>query len=185
MYKRDYRKTFLAAICLGLLLPFFLCPNLKNKTILLSLLAGGFTCFFTVLVIEINDSLKFRNALVDLDSKDWVGYALQNRELIKHKTNSGREINSYATIKYVQDNILSIILTHETDDVENPKITWEGVIESSRQNLNTGILTFKYTHNFEAGSKQVYIHRDKENVYIYLFLKTIHFLHFNNKTHHL
>jgi hypothetical protein len=167
-YKKDYRKTILLIICLVLLLPFLLYSNLKNEPILLSLLSGAFTCFLTVLVIEINDSLKFRKALVDLDSKDWVGYALQNRTLIKHKTENGREINSYVIINYLQDNILSIKLTHETDDKENSKITWEGIIETSKQNLNTGTLTFKYTHNLEAGSKQIYIHRNKENIYIYL-----------------
>jgi hypothetical protein len=173
-YQKDYRRLILLGVCILTSLAVILCPKLRDG-IPLALLVGMFTCVLTVLLIDIYEYFKFRNALRDLDSKDWIGHAVESNQAVKHKTEKGKEINSFAAIRYLQDNILSITLTHETDV---KPVTWEGVIEINKQVLNSGILTYKYIRSHEAGARQIIIHRDKEKIYIYLipFNNTIYYI---------
>ncbi len=44
---------------------------------------------------------------------------------------------------------------------------WNGIIEINKEFMTKGLLTYKYTDSHEVGCREVIIHKDTENLYIY------------------
>ena len=170
-FLRDNRTLLIASICIisGL---FLFCSGINKHPVSLALLSGTFTSFLTVLLVDLYDKLKFFSYLNPLTSKEWVGWNINERQIVKHKIlkkgNGEIEFNSYATIKYKVNNVLSVCLKHKTGERDIDEKKWQGTIEINKDFMNRGVLTFKYTDSHEVVCKEVIIQKDTQSIYIYL-----------------
>lgn len=181
-FLKDKRTLLLIVICIVIGLFLLLCPTFTKDNVWLALFTGLFTCVLTVLLLDIYDKAKYYFLLNPLSSNEWTGYNIKERKIINYKIqkegNGEIEYNSYATIKYENDNILSVSLRHKTKEKSVDERTWKGIIEINKEFTTKGLLTYKYTDSHEVGCREVIIHKDKENLYIY-FIST------NNKIYYL
>jgi hypothetical protein len=168
---KDIRTLLLITICIVIGIFLLYCPRFTEDNILLALLTGLFTGVLTVLLLDMYDKVKYYLQLSPLSSNEWIGYNIKERKAINFKIqkegNGEIEYNSYATIKYQKANILSVCLRHKTKERSVDERLWNGIIEINKEFMTKGLLTYKYTDSHEVGCREVIIHKDTENLYIY------------------
>jgi len=134
----------------------------------LGVISSLFASGITLAIISIKNKKKLKNKFGKTEGEYiGYGYSLEKPDLIIKDLQQSK-----ATIKYLKDNQLNIILTNASDYI---KYQWSGTILLELENY--GSLAWKYDiyngkttgdniHKF--GLKRVIINEDENNYYIYL-----------------